>query len=325
MIYLQSKKFLPLILKADGKGISLYIDRAHTIYAYMRGMQEYIPQWEQELCMYLVQPRVRSTETEVISVGKKLPKHLWLGNVVVEQSGDPSQVHVLYQDNKSTILLQNNGRLSCRKGSKQFHIRYFFNFNWKSNLTSHNWTTWQAHKSWQLNNLHGAAAKLVSGAPRKVSYVFLLRACRRDKDSDSLDGLDLFGKSLSSLFSSSLHMYRVLHYLSVVVSCLSLYFWLLVLVGTNSWLIPYAVWHCCLLSLHYWGWLCCSLKHIVWVDLLSDFLCSVPYEKETKPSLGILHDTEDHIVFVLLLLLLLFWSEYGLVDCEHLHCAVPII
>ena len=67
-----------------------------------------------------------STETKVISVGEKLPKHLWFRNFVVEQIGDPSQVHVLYQDNQSTIPLQNNGRLSCRKGSKHIHIRYFF-------------------------------------------------------------------------------------------------------------------------------------------------------------------------------------------------------
>ena len=45
---------------------------------------------------------------------------------MVEQTGDPLQVHVLYQDNKSAILLQNNGRLSCRKGSKHIHIRNFF-------------------------------------------------------------------------------------------------------------------------------------------------------------------------------------------------------
>ena len=45
---------------------------------------------------------------------------------MVEQTEDPSQVHVLYQDNKSPILLQNNGRLSCRKGSKNINIAYFF-------------------------------------------------------------------------------------------------------------------------------------------------------------------------------------------------------
>ena len=69
---------------------------------------------------------VSSTETDIISVGEKLPTHLWLRNFVIEQSGDPSQVRVLYQDNKSAILLQNKGRLSYCKGSKHIHIRYFF-------------------------------------------------------------------------------------------------------------------------------------------------------------------------------------------------------
>ena len=52
---------------------------------------------------------VTSTETEVIPVGEKLPKHLWFRNFAVEQSGDPLQVHVLFQGNKSSIFLQNNG------------------------------------------------------------------------------------------------------------------------------------------------------------------------------------------------------------------------
>ena len=72
---------------------------------------------------------VSSTETKVFLVGEKLPKHLvWLRNFAVEQSDDPGQVRVLYQDNKSHILLlqQNNSRLSCRKGSKHIPIRYFF-------------------------------------------------------------------------------------------------------------------------------------------------------------------------------------------------------
>ena len=68
-----------------------------------------------------------TTETEVISVGAKIPKHLWFRNFAVEQLGEPSQIHVLYQeDNKSTNILQNSGCLSCGKGSKLIHIRYFF-------------------------------------------------------------------------------------------------------------------------------------------------------------------------------------------------------
>mmetsp|Transcript_23552 Transcript_23552/g.51535 ORF Transcript_23552/g.51535 Transcript_23552/m.51535 type:complete len:93 (+) Transcript_23552:2620-2898(+) len=59
-------------------------------------------------------------------VRENLPKHMWFGNFAVEPSGDPSRVNVLYQDHKSTILLQNNGILSRGKGSKHVHTRYFF-------------------------------------------------------------------------------------------------------------------------------------------------------------------------------------------------------
>ena len=33
---------------------------------------------------------------------------------------------MLYQDNEAAILLENNGRMSCGKGTKHIHIRYFF-------------------------------------------------------------------------------------------------------------------------------------------------------------------------------------------------------
>ena len=69
---------------------------------------------------------VSPTETEVISVDEKLPKHLWFKKFVVQQLDDPGQVHVLYQDKNRTFVLQNNGRLLCRNGSKHIHIRYFF-------------------------------------------------------------------------------------------------------------------------------------------------------------------------------------------------------
>ena len=33
---------------------------------------------------------------------------------------------ILYQDNESAILLENNGRLSCRKGTQHIDIQYFY-------------------------------------------------------------------------------------------------------------------------------------------------------------------------------------------------------
>jgi hypothetical protein len=42
------------------------------------------------------------------------------------QQGGVSTEDVLYQDNEATMLLQKNERMSCGKGSKHIHIRYFF-------------------------------------------------------------------------------------------------------------------------------------------------------------------------------------------------------
>ena len=66
-----------------------------------------------------------STETEFVSVGEKLPKHLWYRNFRIEQGGN-SQEDILYQDNQSAMLLQNNGRFSAKKGTRHVAIRYFF-------------------------------------------------------------------------------------------------------------------------------------------------------------------------------------------------------
>ena len=98
-MYLQTTAFLPLVLKADRKGTSLYIDGAHTVHADMKGHDGVYTTMEIG-AVYSSSTNskiitVSSTETEVISVGEMLPKHLCFRKFVVEQSGDPSQVHVL--------------------------------------------------------------------------------------------------------------------------------------------------------------------------------------------------------------------------------------
>ena len=86
-------------------------------------------QWGKEVCMHL-QQRARSTQSaekteSILLVGENLPNHLWFNTFVVQQLGEPSQVYVLvYQDNQSTILLQNNGRLSSDNGPKHIHKQY---------------------------------------------------------------------------------------------------------------------------------------------------------------------------------------------------------
>ena len=59
-------------------------------------------------------------------VGERLPKHIWFRYFSSNQSNNPTQIDTLYQDNTSTMLLENNGRLSCGKGSNHINIQYFF-------------------------------------------------------------------------------------------------------------------------------------------------------------------------------------------------------
>jgi hypothetical protein len=44
----------------------------------------------------------------------------------MEAQGYKIDKNILYQDNKSTILLENNGKRSSGKRTRAFNIRYFF-------------------------------------------------------------------------------------------------------------------------------------------------------------------------------------------------------
>ena len=104
--------FFPLILKADGKGTSLYINGTHAVHRDTKGHGGVCVTTGTTGAIYASSTKIKiitvsSTETAVvISVSEKLPKHLWLGNFAVEQSGDPlHRIYFLYQDNKSIIIL----------------------------------------------------------------------------------------------------------------------------------------------------------------------------------------------------------------------------
>ena len=80
LMYLQTTSFLLLILKAEGKGASLYIDGAHAVHADMKGCTgvyttmgtgaAYASSTKSKI------NAVSSTETEAISVGENVSKHL---------------------------------------------------------------------------------------------------------------------------------------------------------------------------------------------------------------------------------------------------------
>jgi len=66
-----------------------------------------------------------STEAELIGVDDAVTQMLWT-RLFMEEQGYPIKENILYQDNKSCILLAKNGRASAGKRSRAINIRYFF-------------------------------------------------------------------------------------------------------------------------------------------------------------------------------------------------------
>ena len=66
-----------------------------------------------------------STLSELVAVHDKTPMILWTNNFLKEQ-GFETQDTIIYQDNKSAILLEKNGRFSAGKRNRYIEARYFF-------------------------------------------------------------------------------------------------------------------------------------------------------------------------------------------------------
>jgi hypothetical protein len=65
-----------------------------------------------------------STEAEIVAVDDAVGHVLWVARFVQSQGYDIQ--NTLYQDNRSAILLENNGRASAGKRSRHMDIRYYF-------------------------------------------------------------------------------------------------------------------------------------------------------------------------------------------------------
>jgi hypothetical protein len=66
-----------------------------------------------------------STEAEVVGVDDRLPLVLWTRYFLQEQ-GYEMRPSLIYQDSKSTMLLEQNGKASSSKRTKHINVRYFF-------------------------------------------------------------------------------------------------------------------------------------------------------------------------------------------------------
>jgi len=66
-----------------------------------------------------------STEAEIVAIDDAMGQVLWTRHFLAEQ-GVAVPVTTIYQDNKSTILLSENGKASSSKRTKHLDVRYYF-------------------------------------------------------------------------------------------------------------------------------------------------------------------------------------------------------
>ena len=66
-----------------------------------------------------------STESELVGADDVAIMILWT-RLFMEEQGYEITKNILYQDNKSTILLENNGKQSSSQRTRAINIRYFF-------------------------------------------------------------------------------------------------------------------------------------------------------------------------------------------------------
>ena len=130
MKYLHSTQGWHLTLKADDlKIIKWYVDASFAVHPDFRSHTGGIMTMGSG-AMQVISKKQKlnsrsSTEAELIGADDAATMILWT-KLFMEEQGYPIERNILYQDNKSAILLETNGRTSAGKRSRALNIRYFF-------------------------------------------------------------------------------------------------------------------------------------------------------------------------------------------------------
>jgi hypothetical protein len=113
---------------ADMSKLTWYVDGSYATHADMRGQSGAILVTGNSAVLFRSNKQKintrSSTETELIAVDDALPTIQWTTNFMKAQG-----YHLdteIKEDNKSTMLLMKNGKLSSGKRTKHFDIRYFY-------------------------------------------------------------------------------------------------------------------------------------------------------------------------------------------------------
>jgi hypothetical protein len=121
---------MPLILGGNSSGVlKWYVDASFAVHPNMRGHMgggltmgrgfPIVTSTKQKLNTR------SSTESELVGIDDMMPSILWT-RYFLEAQGYRVKDNVIFQDNKSTMLLERNGKLSSSKRTKHIKVRYFF-------------------------------------------------------------------------------------------------------------------------------------------------------------------------------------------------------
>jgi Reverse transcriptase (RNA-dependent DNA polymerase) len=130
MRYLRGTQMMPLALEADSTNIvKWWADASYAVHPNMRSHTGgamsmgkgviYGTSVTQKLTSK------SSTEAELIGASDVMPQIMWT-RYFLEAQGYNVKEHIVYQDNKSAILLEKHGRASSSKRTRHINIRYFF-------------------------------------------------------------------------------------------------------------------------------------------------------------------------------------------------------
>lgn len=128
--YLRGTKNMPLTLEAkDFNLIKWWVDASFAVHQDMRSHTGGAMSFGTGV-IYGTSTKQKintksSTESELVGVNEVLPQILWT-KYFLEEQGYIAEHTIIYQDNQSAMLLENNGRASSSKRTRHFNIRYYF-------------------------------------------------------------------------------------------------------------------------------------------------------------------------------------------------------
>ena len=130
MRYLNGTKELKLTLKANSANIiKWWIDAAYAVHNNMRSHTgATMSMGKGSILSKSTKQKLNvrsSTEAELVGTDDIMPEIIWT-NYFLEKQGYKSNDTIVYQDNKSAILLEKNGKTSSGKRTKHINVRYFF-------------------------------------------------------------------------------------------------------------------------------------------------------------------------------------------------------